>query len=108
MEFGLDLLNNVQNQHIVQAIVKLAQGFNRKTIIEGIEDLATLTLLQEYGVDYAQGFAIGRPGPVDELDDGDSTSARPAAADRSRPLAGPRPIRPRARRVSFVDRRKSR
>ncbi len=102
MEFGIDLVNNVQNQHVVQAIVKLAQGFNRRTIIEGVEDLATLALLQEYGVDYAQGFAIGRPGPFDQLDDGDSTSARPVAGDRSQPLTGPRPIRPTRRPVDLT------
>jgi EAL domain-containing protein (putative c-di-GMP-specific phosphodiesterase class I) len=34
------------------------------TVAEGIEDAATLALVKELGVDYAQGFHIGRPAPV--------------------------------------------
>ena len=64
MDFGRDLLNNPQNQHVVKAIASLAQGFGRKTVAEGIEDIAALDLLQEYGVDYAQGYAIGQPEPI--------------------------------------------
>jgi PAS domain S-box-containing protein len=52
------------NPHVVKAIVNLAQGFGRKTIAEGVEAKATLGLLEDYGVDYAQGFAIDRPSPV--------------------------------------------
>jgi EAL domain-containing protein (putative c-di-GMP-specific phosphodiesterase class I) len=65
MEFGRDLIGNPENQHVVKAIVNLAQGFGRTTIAEGIEDTAALDLLQEYGVDYAQGYAIGKPAPIE-------------------------------------------
>jgi PAS domain S-box-containing protein len=65
IQFIHDLIDNPQNQHIVKAIVNLAQGFERKTIAEGAETDATLDLLEKYGVDYAQGFAIGRPAPID-------------------------------------------
>ena len=36
----------------------------RRTIAEFVGDEATLSMLDGYGVDYAQGFAIGRPRPV--------------------------------------------
>ncbi len=65
MQFVRDLIDNAQNQYVVKAIVNLAQGFGRQTIAEGVEDQATLDRLGEYGVDYAQGFAIGRPAPID-------------------------------------------
>ncbi len=65
MEFGRDLLANAQNQHVVKAIANLAQGFGRKTIAEGIEDINALDLLQQYGVNYAQGYAIGKPEAID-------------------------------------------
>ena len=65
IQFVRDLIENPQNQHVVQAIVNLAHGFERKTVAEGVETLATLDLLEEYGVDYAQGFVIGRPAPTD-------------------------------------------
>ena len=60
-EFVLNLAESPQNQHIVKAIVNLAQGFQKKTIAEGIENDETLELLNSYGVDYAQGYGIGRP-----------------------------------------------
>ncbi len=61
IQFVRDLIENPQNQHVVKAIVNLAQGFERQTIAEGVEDPAALELLEQYGVDYAQGYAIGRP-----------------------------------------------
>jgi EAL domain-containing protein (putative c-di-GMP-specific phosphodiesterase class I) len=65
IQFVRDLIENSQNQHVVKAIVSLARGFGRQTVAEGAESQATLDLLEEYGVDYAQGFAIGRPALVD-------------------------------------------
>ena len=76
MQFVRDLVDNPQNQHVVKAIVNLAQGFGPHTIAEGVESLATLTLLEEYGVDFAQGFAIGRPAPIDTLFKADASTAR--------------------------------
>ena len=67
IQFIRDLPENSQNQHVVKAIVTLARGFERQTVAEGVEDEATLALLCELGVDYAQGFAIGRPVPIDTL-----------------------------------------
>ena len=77
MEFVRDLLENPQNQHVVKAIVTLAHGFGRKTIAEGVETESTLALLKDYGVDYAQGYLIGRPAPIHRLlVDGTSSRGR--------------------------------
>ena len=67
MEFVRNLAGSVQNQHVVKAIVNLAIGLEKKTVAEGIEDEATIDLLAEYGVDYGQGYAIGRPQPLSEV-----------------------------------------
>ncbi len=48
----------------MKAIVGLAQDFGCQTIAEGVEDAQTLALLKDYGVDFAQGFHLGRPAPV--------------------------------------------
>ncbi len=65
IDFVRDLGSNPANQHLVRAIVGLADGFGYKTIAEGVEDAATLALLADYGVDFAQGFYLGRPAPIE-------------------------------------------
>ena len=63
-DFVRDLSSNSANQHLVRAIVSLARAFGQQTIAEGVEDAETLALLHEYGVDFAQGFHLGRPAPL--------------------------------------------
>jgi PAS domain S-box-containing protein len=66
-EFVHDLSRNTASQHVVRAVVSLARGFGQQTIAEGVEHPDTLQLLAAFGVDYAQGYAIARPGPVEEM-----------------------------------------
>ena len=63
-EFVSDLVTSAANRHVVDAIVSLAKGFSYQTIAEGVEGEATLQILREHGVDYAQGFHVGRPAPA--------------------------------------------
>jgi len=77
IEFVRDLVENPQNQHVVKAIVNLAQGFGREAVAEGVENQATLELLEEYGVDYAQGYAIGHPSPIDTVFTDDAPNTTP-------------------------------
>ena len=58
---GLTVSRN--DQLVVQALVGLARGMGVRTIAEYVTDRPTLTLLRRYGVDYAQGFELGRPHP---------------------------------------------
>ena len=64
IEFVRDLVTSTANQHVVKAIVNLAQGFKCRTIAEGVEDEETRLLLLEFGVDFVQGFLFGRPEPT--------------------------------------------
>jgi PAS domain S-box-containing protein len=64
IEFVRDLATNETNQHLVKTIVSLARGLDQKTVAEGVEDERTLALLYEYGVDFAQGYHLGRPAPM--------------------------------------------
>ena len=66
IEFVRDLGTNAANRHIVKAIVNLAQGFGCQTIAEGVEDEATVSVLRDFGVDFVQGFHLGRPAPIVE------------------------------------------
>lgn len=50
-----------EDQLLVQALVGVARGLGKQTVAEYVADDCTLALLCEYGVDYAQGFGLGRP-----------------------------------------------
>ena len=64
MEFVRNLASSPGNRHIIEAIISLARGFGQQTIAEGVEDRETLALLGECGVDFAQGYHLGRPAPL--------------------------------------------
>jgi PAS domain S-box-containing protein len=64
IEFVRDLPRDQASQHVVHAVVNLAKGFGQKTVAEGVEDAETLAMLQDMGVDYAQGYFLGRPAPL--------------------------------------------
>ncbi len=61
--FVRGLTGSRNDQLVVQALVGLARGMGVRTIAEYVTDRPTLTLLRRYGVDYAQGFELGRPHP---------------------------------------------
>jgi PAS domain S-box-containing protein len=65
IEFVRDLPSNPANQNLVKAIVGLAHAFGQQTVAEGVENEETLTLLRDYGVDFAQGYHLGRPASMD-------------------------------------------
>ena len=52
---------NRDDQVFVKALTEVARGLGKKTIAEFVEAEDTLALLRAYGVDYAQGYHIGRP-----------------------------------------------
>lgn len=49
----------------LKAIVGVCQKLGVRTIAEFVEDNRTLDKLRELGIDYAQGFGIEKPGPID-------------------------------------------
>lgn len=80
IQFVRDLLTDEADRQVVHAIVGVARDFEIKTIAEGVEDESTLLELRRIGVDYAQGYWIGRPGPLGEMwktqDRGDAHASR--------------------------------
>lgn len=48
----------------VKALNDAVKGYGKLTIAEFVEDEATMNILREIGIDYAQGYLIGRPSPV--------------------------------------------
>jgi diguanylate cyclase (GGDEF)-like protein len=55
------LTHSSTDQVIVQAVAQIAKVTGKKTVAEFVEDAATLKLLRDYGIDYAQGNFIGEP-----------------------------------------------
>ena len=60
-----DLVGNTPSQAMVTAIVQLAQAMNLVTTAECVESAAILQTVTDLGVNYGQGFAIGRPRPLE-------------------------------------------
>jgi diguanylate cyclase (GGDEF)-like protein/PAS domain S-box-containing protein len=52
---------------MVEAINRVGHVMRLKTVAEGVESQATIATLQRIGVDYAQGYAIAEPMPLEEL-----------------------------------------
>ena len=49
---------------ITRAVLAMGAGLGMLVCAEGVSDPAQLAILQAYGCDEAQGFLIGRPGPL--------------------------------------------
>jgi EAL domain-containing protein (putative c-di-GMP-specific phosphodiesterase class I) len=62
--FIAGLPRSPHDQLVVRALVDLARGMGSSTIAEFVGDDATLAQLKALGVDYAQGFHVGRPTAV--------------------------------------------
>jgi EAL domain-containing protein (putative c-di-GMP-specific phosphodiesterase class I) len=60
-DFIRTLPTSRKDQLVVQALVSVARGMGKQTIAEYVGDEPTMRLLRDYGVDYAQGFEVGRP-----------------------------------------------
>jgi EAL domain-containing protein (putative c-di-GMP-specific phosphodiesterase class I) len=59
--FIQNLPEDPDNQVMVKAITDVARGFGIKTVAEYVESSEILSMLQSYGVDYAQGYHISPP-----------------------------------------------
>jgi len=66
-EFIKELAGTPADQLLVKALVQVSQGLGIKTIAEFVGDDETVEMLREFGVDFAQGYHIGKPHPVADL-----------------------------------------
>lgn len=60
-DFVANMLHNDRDQVFVRSITALARQLDIQVIAEFVENAEILTLLEEIGIDYAQGYLIGRP-----------------------------------------------
>lgn len=66
-EFIRNLTQNQIDQKIVKAIVSVAHALGHKTVAEWVGDEECLAEVKRLGVDYAQGYQIGRPAELSAI-----------------------------------------
>jgi|JFJP01.1.fsa_nt_gi PAS domain S-box/diguanylate cyclase (GGDEF) domain len=62
--FVKNISHNLISQAIVEGFNRIAHALNIETVAEFVEDETILEKLREIGVDYAQGYGIARPVPI--------------------------------------------
>ncbi len=65
--FVRDTGTNPRTESMVRAIAQLAHTMGMETVAEYVETDDLRTRMTALGVDYGQGFAIGRPVPIDQV-----------------------------------------
>jgi PAS domain S-box-containing protein len=69
-QFVRQMARSEPDQKLVKTIVTIAQDLGKRTVAEGVEDEETMGMLREFGVDFAQGYHLGRPMPLPVLNAG--------------------------------------
>jgi len=65
--FVLGLAHDAEDVVLVRSAIDLGHNLGLSVVAEGVEDLDALAVLREMGCDLAQGFALSRPVPADDL-----------------------------------------
>ena len=65
--FVRNLSHNLEDRLFVKAINDVAQGLGKHTIAEFVEDHRSLELLTTMGVNFAQGYQLGKPQSLGEV-----------------------------------------
>ncbi|WIM98621.1 bifunctional diguanylate cyclase/phosphodiesterase [Actinoplanes oblitus] len=65
--FVQGLARDVDGVVLVRSAIDLGHNLGLSVVAEGVEELEALAVLREMGCDLAQGFALSRPVPADEV-----------------------------------------
>ncbi len=65
--FIRNILRDQVDYEIVDAIARICRSFNVRTIAEFVEEEAIMPVIAALGVDYAQGYAVGKPLPLETV-----------------------------------------
>jgi diguanylate cyclase (GGDEF)-like protein/PAS domain S-box-containing protein len=60
------MIDSPEDRMLVRALSQVAQAFGKKSVAEFVETAEIIELLREYGVNYAQGFYLGKPLPAEQ------------------------------------------
>jgi EAL domain-containing protein (putative c-di-GMP-specific phosphodiesterase class I) len=78
--FISDLPKNPVDQHLVRAMVEIARGLKKRTVAEFVGSEETMDFLRRAGVDYAQGFYVGKPAAIESFLPTPAPSPSPSTA----------------------------
>jgi len=59
-----NLAGDAVNQAMVAAMIELSRSLNFRVVAEQVENQASLDAVTDMGIDFVQGYAIGRPQPL--------------------------------------------
>lgn len=65
--FVREMESETRDHAVVQAINDVAKALGKITVAEFVENHTTMEILREMGVDFAQGYGIHRPEPLENL-----------------------------------------
>ncbi len=66
--FIKDIVSSEIDRAMVESINRIGHVMGKRTIAEFVENDSIADLLQQIGVDYAQGYGISRPFPIDDIE----------------------------------------
>lgn len=78
--FIAGIRENPVNEAMVRSIGEVARVLGIRTVGEGIEDVETVEALRSLGVDFGQGYYLGRPAPVPVTESALMALAAPVAS----------------------------
>ena len=61
--FITDLETDSVDQLLVKSMIDIAHSLGKKTVAEYVEKQSTMDILKKFGIDYIQGFLVGKPSP---------------------------------------------
>ena len=65
--FIRDILDNPLSEAILVSMTRIAKVMNAMTVAEHVESELVIQRLRQHGIDFAQGFAIGKPRPLESV-----------------------------------------
>ena len=76
--FIRDIVDNQISESMVVAITQVAKVMELETVAEYVENKATIKVITDLGVDFAQGHAVGKPTPLETVLEGLSKKTQSA------------------------------
>ena len=73
--FVKGILDDPADDVLVASINRVAHALGKRTIAEYVENQQILQRMAEIGVDFVQGYGVGRPEPIGEMGGGSAMQA---------------------------------